>query len=136
AHVDVHGPGHHNTVQDWFEQLGDQRLEWVALDWEADADHGRQHAGMTGGAESDLPRRDPAAAGADTDHPVPLKVEPGDLAALDSVVGVVFETFPEFELVLVHSGAVVPQVVGAVDGGVSGHVASGQPASLEYGAVA
>src|SRR6266550_863591 len=60
------------------------------------------------------------------------KAQHAALAEEEVVVELLRESFPQLERVLVDRGALVPQVVGANDGRVAGHVAACQPASLEH----
>src|SRR6266550_4044476 len=54
------------------------------------------------------------------------------LAEEDVVIELFGKVFPEFERVFVDRGALVPEVVGADDRGVAGHVAACKPAALEH----
>ena len=54
AHIGVDGVGHHHRVQDWFERLGHQRLQRVALQRQANAGHIGQHGAVAGRDDTDL----------------------------------------------------------------------------------
>ena len=60
--VDVHRVGHHDRRVHRLEQFGHQRLQRVALQRRADAEHVGQRRGVPGGAQRDLPGGDVAAA--------------------------------------------------------------------------
>src|SRR5207245_7779509 len=61
------------------------------------------------------------------------EVQDAALAEQDVVVEVLGQRFPQLHGVLVNRGALIPQVVGANDRGVAGHVAPGEPAAFKNG---
>src|SRR5436305_8376447 len=60
------------------------------------------------------------------------EVEDATLAEEDVVVELLGESFPELQRMLIDRGALIPEVVGANDGGVASHVAPRQPAPLQH----
>src|SRR5438128_1459230 len=60
------------------------------------------------------------------------EVEDATLAEEDVVVELLGESFPELQRMLIDRGAIIPEVVGANDGGVASHVAPRQPAPLQH----
>src|SRR5947199_229033 len=74
-----------STVENRLEQLGDQRLQWVALNGELQANHLGQNRGVTSRAERHLAGGDETAVGVHADHPIALEVKAGDLAVLNQV---------------------------------------------------
>ncbi len=79
--------------------------------------------------------------GVDAAHALPdvlegvREVEDAALAEQEVVVQLLRQALPQLQGVLVDRRALVPQVVGADDRGVAGHVAAGQPALLQDGDV-
>src|SRR6184192_1824213 len=60
------------------------------------------------------------------------EVQDATLAEEDVVVELLGESFPELQRMLIDRGALIPEVVGANDGGVASHVAPRQPAPLQH----
>ena len=48
ADIDMHRARHHHRVEDRFDRLGNQGLERMAFDRQAQIDHGGGDAGMAG----------------------------------------------------------------------------------------
>ena len=82
----------------------------------------------------ELVRVDPAHRLADVPQGV-RQVHHAALGEQEVVLQLLGQDLPELQGVLVHRRGLVPQVVGADDRGVAGHVPAGQPAPLQHGDV-
>ncbi|VFT40749.1 Uncharacterised protein [Pseudomonas aeruginosa] len=81
----MHGVGHDHAVDDRLQRLGDQRLQRVRLQRQAEAGEPGHVPGVAGGDHADTARADEAAVGLDADHRAVLLAEASDFGLLDQV---------------------------------------------------
>ena len=83
--VDVHRVRHDDAVEDRLDRLGNERLQGVALDRQAEAGHAGEHARMSGDDDADLLRADRPARRLDACDAAARNLEGRHLAILNDV---------------------------------------------------
>src|SRR4051794_3237659 len=81
----MNGAAHHHGVEHLFKQWADQRLQWLALDWNGESRETGQQRGMTGRNEAHLAGSNGALGGVYALYLIVSDIKPCDFGALDDI---------------------------------------------------